>query len=90
MVSAGELQRWRGVFGRLRRGAVPRGQQFDLCRRVLVGIPSSAEGARAARLLLEGAMADAITDVGDAQDIIRILKALDRSEIAIEQLLADS
>jgi len=33
-------------------------------------------------------MADAATDVVDAQDIMRILKAIDRSEVQIEQLLA--
>ena len=90
MLSCGELERWRAVLGRLRRGAVPRGEQFDLCRRLLARFPSSPEAAGAARLLLEGAMADAATDVADAQDIIRILKALDRSEIGIEHLLSAS
>ncbi|MFI5168168.1 MAG: hypothetical protein ACHQQS_16295 [Thermoanaerobaculales bacterium] len=88
MVSSGELQHWRELVQRLHRGPAPRGEQFDLCRRVIVAAPSSTEAVQAARLLLEGAMADAATDIGDAQDVMRLLKAIGRAEVALEQLLS--
>ena len=35
-------------------------------------------------------MAEAATDIADAQEIMRILKAVDHAEITIEQLLTAS
>jgi hypothetical protein len=55
---------------------------------VLARSAAGEEAIQAARLLLEGAMADAATDIADAQDVMRLLKALGHGEVALEQLLA--
>ena len=88
MVSNGELQRWREVLRRLQRGPSPRGDRFDLCRRVLGLASGTPEAQEAARLLLEGAMADASTEIADAQDVMRILKAIGRDEVDLAELLS--
>jgi hypothetical protein len=87
VVSSGELQRWREVLLRLQRGPSPCGDRFDLCRRVLGLAFGTPEAQEAARLLLEGAMADATTEIADAQDVMRILKAIGRSEVELAELL---
>jgi hypothetical protein len=64
------------MFARLRRGPSPRGERFELCREVLAVAPDSEEGREAARQLLEGAMADSFTSIADAQEVMRVLKAV--------------
>jgi hypothetical protein len=88
MLEARETARWRDVLARLRRGPSPRGEQFDLCRELLARAPSSNEAAQAARLLLEGAMADVATGIDDAQAIMELLKAADRGVVEIAALIA--
>jgi len=90
VVTGAQLQRWRELMRRLRQGPGPHGELPDLCRRVLNGVPVGPERARAARHLLESGMAEAATDIADAQEIMRILKAVDHAEITIEQLLTAS
>jgi hypothetical protein len=81
-----DLPRWRTVVARLVGGPAPRGEQFDLYRRVLAS-PSPPELARQAlRALLEGAMADATFSIGDAQDVMQILKAVDRGVLDLNAL----
>jgi hypothetical protein len=86
MASERDLDRWRAMFARLRRGPSPRGERFELCREVLAAAPESAEGREAARQLLEGAMADSATNIADAQDVMRVLKAATRRDIDIADL----
>ena len=88
MVTPDELRRWSEVLERLRRGPAPRGDQFEMCREVLASAPGTPEGVEAARLLLEGAMADAATSIADAQDVMRALRAIGRGELEIARLLA--
>ncbi len=74
------------MFARLRRGPSPRGERFELCREVLAAAPESDEGREAARQLLEGAMADARTNIADAQEVMRVLKAVTRRELDLAEL----
>ena len=90
MVSAEELERWRAMLERLCRGPIPRGERFELCREVLAAAPGSDEGRTAARILLEGAMADAGTSIADAQDVMQTLKAIDRRGLDLADLLRAS
>lgn len=88
MVTPEEIERWRGVLQRLQRGPAPRGEQFELCREVLAAAPGTPEGLEAARLLIEGAMADAATSIADAQDVMRLLKAVSSGALDVTQLLS--
>ena len=45
-------------------------------------------GGGAARLLLEGAMADTATSIADAQDVMRLLKAVSSGALELTQLLS--
>jgi hypothetical protein len=87
VVSSVEIERWRSVLEGLQRGPAPRGQQFDLCREVLAAAPSTPEAREAARLLLEGAMADSTTTIADAQEVIQLLKAVGSGALDLAQLL---
>ncbi len=80
-------RRWRELVSRLRHGPPPRGEQFDLCRRVVAAAPATAEAEAALRMLLEGAMADASTAVDDAQEIMPLLKAADTGTVRLGDLL---
>ena len=88
MVTPEEIERWRRVLQRLQRGPAPRGEQFELCREVLAAAPVTPEGREAARLLIEGAMADAATSIADAQDVMRLLKAVSSGALDLTQLLS--
>lgn len=81
MADAATLERWRDVVDRLRRGPAPQGESFDLCRRLIDTAADAPETASAVRMLLEGAMADALTDTRDSQAVMSLLKALDRTEV---------
>ena len=87
MVTSVDIERWRSVLEGLRRGPAPRGQQFELCREVLAAAPATPEAREAARLLLEGAMADSTTTIADAQEVMRLLKALSSGALEVSQLL---
>jgi hypothetical protein len=87
VVGPHEIERWRVVLERLQRGPVPRGEQFELCREVLAAAPETPDGREAARLLLEGAMADVATSIADAQEVMSLLRALSRGEFDLAQLL---
>lgn len=87
MTAGTREQRWRDVIERLRQGPSPRGETFDLCRRVMAVATGSPEAVEAARVLLEGAMADATTDSIDAQDIMAILKASSSGAVHLADLL---
>lgn len=78
---------WREVVGRLEAGPAPRGEAFDLARRVLRTSPATAEAEKALRLLLEGAVADACSGIEDTQAVMAMLKALDRGAIRCSDLL---
>jgi len=82
-----EIERWRGVLARLQRGPAPRGEEYDLCREVLASAPATPHGRQAACRLLEGAMADAETSIADAQDVMALLKAVDRGALELGHLL---
>jgi hypothetical protein len=84
-----DLDRWRAVLARLRRGPAPRGERFELCREVLAAAPDSDEGRTAARVLLEGAMADAGTSIADAQEVMQALRELSRGRLEIADLVSD-
>jgi len=88
VVSTEEIERWRAVLERLRTGPAPRGEQFELCREVLAAAPATPEGREAARLLLEGAMADAVTSIADAQDVMKLLRALSSGALDLSHLLS--
>ena len=87
MIPPEEIERWRGVVSRLRRGPAPRGEEFEVCREILAATPAPPQRLQALRLLLEGAMADAHTAIVDAQDVMRLLKACDRGELDLRELL---
>jgi len=87
VISPEDLERWRAVLARLRRGPSPRGEQFELCREVLASSPRSDESRTAARLLLEGAMADSATSIADAQEVMQALKAISARRVDIADLL---
>ena len=87
MIPSEEIERWRGVVSRLVRGPAPRGREFDLCREILAATPPVPQRLPAARMLLEGAMADAATGIGDAQQVMTLLKACDRGDLDLEALL---
>ncbi|MGZ6081718.1 MAG: hypothetical protein ACXWK4_12950 [Myxococcaceae bacterium] len=87
MVGPQEIKRWRAVLARLQRGPAPCGEQFELCREVLAAAPETPEGHEAARLLLEGAMADAATSIGDAQEVMSLLRAVSSGALDLAQLL---
>lgn len=78
---------WREIVSRLRRGSVPRGEEFDEARRFLDSSPPTSEAALAVRYLLEGAIADALTSIEDAQAVMSILRAWDRGELLVDELL---
>jgi hypothetical protein len=86
MVAQDDLDRWRAMFARLRRGPSPRGERFELCREVLAVAPDSDEAREAARQLLEGAMADAGTSIADAQEVMSVLKAATQRALDIAEL----
>jgi hypothetical protein len=88
VVTPEQIEHWRDVVQRLQRGPAPRGEQFELCREVLAVAPDTPEGQEAARLLLEGAMADATTSIADAQDVMSLLKAMSSGDVAVTQLVA--
>ena len=88
MADAATLERWRDVVDRLRRGPAPRGESFDLCRRLIDTAADTPETASAIRMLLEGAMADALTDTRDSQAVMSVLKALDRAEVRPGDLIS--
>jgi len=88
VVTPEQIEHWRGVVQRLQRGPAPRGEQFELCREVLAVAPDTPEGREAARLLLEGAMADATTSIADAQNVMSLLKAIGSGDVELMQLLA--
>lgn len=89
MPAADDLDTWRGLVERLCRGPVPRGETFDLCRQIVRLARASSEADRAVRTLLEGAMADSLTTISDAQDTMRALRALDRGEVHTRDLIPD-
>ncbi|HVN76990.1 MAG TPA: hypothetical protein VMT19_11770 [Thermoanaerobaculaceae bacterium] len=89
MTDPEQIERWRGVLARLRRGPAPRGEEFDLCREVLAVAPATTHRRTAARRLLEGAMADAGTSIADAQEVMALLKALDTGDLEIGRLLTE-
>lgn len=74
-------------MGRLGAGPAPRGEAFDLARRVLAAAPAAPEAGAALRLLLEGAVADTRTGVEDTQAVMAILKALDRGVVRASDLV---
>jgi hypothetical protein len=83
-----ELERWRDILARLQRGPAPQGEEFELCREVIAAAPGTAEGCEAARALLEGAIGDATTNIADAHEVMRLLKAANRGAVDIADLLA--
>ncbi len=87
MTLPAEIERWRDVFARLRRGPAPHGEACDLCREVLAAAPQTPQAGQAARRLLEDAMADAAVTIADAQSVMALLKALDRGDLALRDLL---
>jgi len=58
-----------------------------MCREMLAAAPGTPEGRDAARMLLEGAMADSATSVADAQEVMSVLKALSVGALDLGQLL---
>lgn len=72
---------------RLCSGPTPRGDEFALARRVIAASPRTEEAEVAVRLLLEGAVADAHTEIGDTQAVMAILKAVDSGELRLSDLL---
>lgn len=90
MPTGDQLPRWRAVLGRLVAGPAPRGEEFDLCRQIITAAPDSDEAVAAVRMLLEGAMADAVTDVRDAQEVMAILRAAGQGRLAVADLLGSS
>ena len=87
MPGEGDLQRWRELLRRLQAGPAPRGAEFDLCRRVLAAAPATPDAREAARVLLEGAMADAATPIADAQEVMRLLRSLSRGAVELGAVL---
>lgn len=80
-------EQFRDLAQRLASGSRPPGEPFDACRRLLAGSPRGAEAGRALRVLLEGAIADAATSIADAQLIMALLKAADRGQLTLDEIL---
>ncbi|MEP0773212.1 MAG: hypothetical protein HRF46_02480 [Acidobacteriota bacterium] len=87
MLPEGDVQRFRELARRLASGSRPPGEPFDACRRLLAASRQGPEAGHALRVLLEGAMADAATSIADAQLIMVVLKAVDRSQLTLDKLL---
>ncbi len=68
-------------------GETPSGTDFDVCREIIRREPDGSASFQALCMLLEGALADARLDIDDTQVVVRLLKALARSEIRVEELV---
>ncbi|MGV8042647.1 MAG: hypothetical protein AB2L07_22215 [Thermoanaerobaculaceae bacterium] len=87
MIAPSVLSFWQEVVARLCAGPAPRGETFELARRVLRASPRTAEAEMAVRLLLEGAVADACTGIEDTRAVMAMLKAADSGEARLSDLL---
>ena len=87
MPTVEQLRRWHEVLFRLVDGPAPRGVEFDFCRRVVREAPTTPEAAAAARMLLEGAMADDLTDVADTPEVMAILRAAGHGRLDFADLM---
>jgi len=50
-------------------------------------VPATPDAREAARVLLEGAMADAATPIADAQEVMRLLRSLSRGAVELGAVL---
>ncbi|HPC83828.1 MAG TPA: hypothetical protein P5234_10615 [Thermoanaerobaculaceae bacterium] len=87
MITPSLLRSWRDVAARLCAGPVPRGAEFDVARQVVAAAADRAAAETAMRMLLEGAVADAQTGIADVQTVMAVLKAIDRRELRLADLL---
>jgi len=78
---------YREVVRRLIRGELPRGEQFDACRAVLINGSGSDTNFQAMCLLLEGALADPSLAIDDTQVVVRLLKELASGTLLPEEVM---
>jgi hypothetical protein len=71
VVTPEQIEHWRACSCGC-SGPAPHGEQFELCRMLIAG--RGHPRGEAARLLLEGSMADATTSIADAQDVMGLLR----------------
>ena len=82
-----ELAVYRRLVQRVLDGGIPRGLDYDACRAVLQSESLDEEGFLALCVLLEGALADPMLDVGETQIVVPLLKRLARGTVKVEDLL---
>lgn len=78
---------YRRLVQRVVEGEIPRGEDFDACRAVLVSQPSSDAAFTAVCVLLEGALADPAFDIDATQSLVPLLRQLASGAVAPEDLL---
>ena len=79
---------YRRLVALLLDGEIPTGPDFDVCREVVKREPHGNASFQALCMLLEGALADARLDIEETQVVVRLLKALARSEMRVEELVS--
>ena len=77
----------RRLVQRILAGGIPEGKDFDACRAVLRTESSDDEAFAALFTLLQGALADPFFGIDETQQVVPILKALSRGEIAVRELV---
>jgi hypothetical protein len=82
-----EPEMHRRLVQRVLTGDIPRGVEFDACRAVLGSECDDQTVFHALSVLLEGALADPEYDIDDTQQLVPLLKALARGNVAARALL---
>ena len=82
-----ELENHRRLVQRILTGDIPRSVEFDACRAVLGSTCDDQTAFHALSALLEGALADPKYDIDDTQQLVPLLKALARGDVAARELL---
>lgn len=77
----------RPLVQRILAGGIPTGKDFDACRAVLKSDCSDEDAFTALFTLLQGALADPFFGIDETQQVVPILKALARGNIAVEELV---
>jgi hypothetical protein len=79
---------YRRLVQRVLAGGIPRGGEFDACRAVLHARADDRDVTfQALCMLLEGALADPVLEIGETQILVRLLKDLACDAVDIGDLL---
>ena len=77
----------RRLVQRVLSGDIPRGGKFDVCREVLSSDCDDQTAFQALSFILDGALADSSYGIDDTQELVPLLKALARGDLAAKDLL---